>query len=128
VQQVCANGICVPDPNEFCQANDDCGVGQECLAGACILVQGTCDVADDHCSVTEALCNPESGNDCFCLQRFGGGVACTEGFVTDATCGGCNSDADCDEIEPESVCVTAAENGCPCEANQGICARLCTNL
>jgi hypothetical protein len=124
---VCENGACVIDVNPFCQGNEDCASGEECFAGVCVIVAGTCDATDDHCSVNEALCNPAAGKDCFCLQRFGGGAACTEEFVPGAVCGGCNSDAACEGLEAASVCVKATAFGCPCDPDLGICARLCPN-
>jgi hypothetical protein len=127
--EVCQNGSCVPEPEPEpdCVENGDCSLGDECIAGTCVFVQGTCDATDDHCSVTEALCNPEAGNDCFCVQRFTGGAACIEAFVPGAVCGGCQNDADCAATEEGSVCVAAVAFGCPCADGQGICARICPN-
>jgi hypothetical protein len=127
VNEVCQNGTCVPDPGQFCQGNGDCDSGEACFAGTCVPIAGTCDATDDHCSVVEALCNPDGVTDCFCLQRFGGGVACTEDFVLGSQCGNCTSDADCDALEAGSVCVSAVAFGCPCDPGEGICARLCPN-
>jgi hypothetical protein len=129
LNEVCDDGTCVV-PSPECEVSGDCGLGDECVAGTCVFIQGTCNVTDDHCSVTEALCNPAAGKDCFCLQRFGGGVACAERFVPDAICGACNSDAACEALEAGSICVkavTQGAQGCPCDPGLGICARLCPN-
>jgi hypothetical protein len=129
--EFCQNGNClpdpVPDPVPICQDNGDCGSGEACFAGTCVLIQGTCAATDDHCAVVEALCNPSPNNECFCAQRFGGGAACIQEFVPGAVCGGCVNDAECDAVDPGSVCVSPVENGCPCDPGQGICARLCDN-
>jgi hypothetical protein len=92
-----------------------------------VPIAGTCDAADDHCSVNDALCNPDGETDRFCVQRFGGGAACTKGFVPDSFCGNCGDDLDCEAFEPGSVCVAATTNGCPCDPGEGICAQLCLN-
>ena len=126
-EESCQNGTCMSDPEPICQGNGDCDSGKACFAGACVLIQGTCAAADDHCAVVEAPCNPAANNECFCLQRFGGGAACTQEFVPGAVCGGCQNDTQCDAVDPGSVCVSPVENGCPCDPGEGICARLCDN-
>jgi hypothetical protein len=122
----CENGTCVPVPPE-CASSEDCASGETCFGRTCVLIAGTCDATDDHCAVEESLCNPSAAGDCFCLQRFGGGAACTQGFVPGSVCGGCTSDDECEALEAGAVCVSPVLTGCPCEAGQGICAHLCPN-
>jgi Cys-rich repeat protein len=118
----------VPAPPE-CEENTDCPNGEVCFEGTCVPIAGTCAATDDHCAVNEALCNEGGTGDCFCLPRFGGGVACMQVFVPGSECGDCTSDAECAALAPDAVavCVSPSENGCPCDPGQGICALICPN-
>jgi hypothetical protein len=124
--QTCKGGLCV-EVVPGCGDVGDCDAGEVCINGSCVVIAGTCDAAADHCAVNESLCNEGGTGDCFCLQRFGGGAACTQIFVLGSVCGDCTSDAECEAVEAGSVCVSAVDNGCPCDPGQGICARLCLN-
>jgi hypothetical protein len=115
---VCVDGMCVPE----CVEDADCGAGEVCLEGSCVLE----DCCGNVCTADEQTCDPFT---CQCADPCWSQPSCQLG--TPPTC--CPQGFACDTGDRRCRC---SEAGCPpgaicdpisgaCQIDPGACGEAC---
>jgi hypothetical protein len=122
----CCNGTCfnvLTDAQHCGDCDTQCGTGEFCLDGECLVGIGTCDVGDNFCTSVLDQCNDL--DTCQCLQTFDGQTRCGNFPPGGFECGQCVNDAQCDQFGPGAFCALSAAGNCICELGQGFCIIPC---
>jgi hypothetical protein len=136
--EICQNGVCVPEPPE-CTVNNDCGLNETCQNGECVPNNFECagdDDCDDNeqCQVGECVCPSVLGGECVvrcdpqtdcpgictCQATFPG-IGQPRVVCVDQTFDFCAGAIGCDQIDECPAGSICAFTTCDSPAGSGRC-------
>lgn len=123
------DGTCVDLDKDktYCgRCDKTCGAAETCVAGACTTAEG-CPVGADFCSGNGSINCSETDPSCQCAVSTEGETLCGTSFTQGATCGQCETSADCVFFGQGAFCVEAGSTstGCCAPGAQTVCRRRC---